>query len=179
MHYLQCSLVTNSSISLPALLRRSFLWFCLLIPILCLSFLVIISYSPSYIPFCKNPAPSVSVPGNGNISTSIMSVPLHVQWRLWCGAGEGLSSWDFFSIGLRCHHPWLQSSHVGTFLHLLQRKWEVRLAEVALVLLREKWKSHPPLLKTWKRGVGIRENRVGTMYPVHFRRLNRSVKSSY
>lgn len=136
-------------------------------------------YSPSYVAFFKSPTPSVSVPGNGNISTSIMCVPLHVQWRLWYRAGEGLSSWDFFSIGLRWHHPWLQSSHVGTFLTHFQGKWEVRLAEVALVLLGEKWRSCPALLNTWKRGVGIRENRVEIMYPVHFRKLNRSVKSSY
>lgn len=179
MHCLQCSLATNSSISLPVLLRTALLWFCLLIPFLCLSFLVTISYSPFYVAFCKNPTPSVSIPGNGNISTSIMCVSLHIQWGLWCGAGEDLSSWDFFSTGLRWHHPWLQSSHVGTFLPHLQGKREVRLAEVALVLLRMKWRSCPPLLNTWKRGVGITENWVATMYPVHFRRLNRSVKSSY
>lgn len=45
--------------------------------------------------------------------------------------------------------------------------------------LREQWRSHPHLLNAHERGAGMREPRVGTMHPVHFRRLSRSVKSLY
>lgn len=126
MHYLQCPLATNSYIWLPVLLRRTLLWFCLLIPILCLSFSVTISYSLSYVTFCKNPTPSVSIRRNGNICTSVMCESLHVQWRLWYGAGEGLSSLGFLQYRLKKYR---QSSHVGTFLPHLWGKW---LAEVCL-----------------------------------------------
>lgn len=45
--------------------------------------------------------------------------------------------------------------------------------------LREQWRSHPHLLNACEKGAGMREHRVGTMHPAHFRRLNRSVRSSY
>lgn len=147
----------------------SLFWLCLLISILCSSFSVSISYSPFLYHFLQESCPLISYSRKWNIYTHIMCEPLHVQWRRWYGASEGLSSRDFFSTGLRWLLSWRQNSRMSSCLPQLQGEWAVRSAEQC--------RSHPGSLSARERGAGMREHNMGAMHPAHFRRPHKSVES--